>query len=122
MRLELIPSPVDPINVGTTTPPLAISPDGQRIAYASGFSGSGGPLVIRDIGELTPRRVEGAGQLSRDPFFSPDGQWIGYYNAQGFLKIPANGGTPVTIAPLSGFPRGASWASDGNDCGRDDRS
>ena len=24
----------------------------------------------------------------RDPFFSPDGQWIAFYNAQGLMKIP----------------------------------
>jgi len=113
MRLELIPSPADPIDVGTTTPPLAISPDGRRIAYAGGFSGSGGPLVIRDIGDLMPRRVPGAGPFVREPFFSPDGLWIGYSDI-GLTKIPVSGGSPVTIAASPTFAvRGASWASDG---------
>src|SRR6185436_4690126 len=35
MRAELSPSPADPINVGTTSAPLAISRDGRRLAYTS---------------------------------------------------------------------------------------
>jgi serine/threonine-protein kinase len=113
MRLEIIPSPADPINVGTTTPTLAISRDGRRIAYASGTEGGGGPLIVRDVGELVPRRLEGAAR-ARDPFFSPDGQWIGYCCGRlGLTKIPASGGTPVEITPLKSVVRGASWADDG---------
>ena len=121
MRVEVIPSPADPINVGTTSAPLAMSRDGRRLAYASGSAasggpspGSGGPLVIREIGELMPRRVEGAPQV-RDPFFSPDGQWVGYYSGgPGLKKIPVAGGTPIEIVAGRLPLRGASWADDGS--------
>lgn len=113
MRFEVIPSPVDPINVGTTTPTLAMSRDGRRLAYASGSASSGGPLVIREIGELMPRRVESAPE-ARDPFFSPDGQWVGYYGgSSGLRKIPVTGGTPVEIVAGGASFRGASWDEDG---------
>ncbi len=78
VRVEVVPSAADPINVGTTTPTLAMSRDGTRIAYASGTGGAG-PLIVRDIGDLMPHRVEGAPQV-RSPFFSPDGQWIGFFD------------------------------------------
>ncbi len=116
MRVEIVPSPEDPINVATTTSTLAISPDGQMLAWASDRHrdrNRGGPLIVRDIDELLPRRVEGAAQV-RDPFFSPNGQWIAFYNPQGLMKIPAAGGTPSVIVPYTGEAfRGASWAGDG---------
>ena len=74
----------------------------------------GGPLVIRELGELMPRRVEGAPE-GRDPFFSPDGQWVGYYGGgPGLKKIPMAGGTPIEIVAGTSPLRGASWADDGS--------
>jgi serine/threonine-protein kinase len=76
-------------------------------------SGSGGPLVIRDVGELMPRRVEGTPQV-RDPSFSPDGQWVLYYSGgPGLHKVPTAGGTRTTILPEAATFRGTSWAEDG---------
>ena len=53
---------------------VAISPDGTRIVYGSMTTGSD-QLVVRtlDALEATPLGVAGSG-----PFFSPDGQWVGY--------------------------------------------
>jgi hypothetical protein len=51
--------------------------------------------------------------IARDPFFSPDGQWLAFA-ADGVLKkmlIP--GGTPVKICDIPDM-RGASWGEDGN--------
>jgi len=85
---------------------LALSPDGRRLVYLVERSGST-QLYMREMDrfEVTPiAGAEGAG----DPFFSPDGQWLGFF-AQGKLKkIPITGGAPVTIcdAPQS---RGGSW-------------
>src|SRR5262249_50454580 len=47
-----------------------------------------------------------------DPFFSPDGKWIGFF-AQGMLqKVSVSGGTPQIIcdAPLDA---GGTWGQDG---------
>ena len=57
--------------------------------------------------------MDGAPQV-RAPFFSPDGQWIGYYSGgPGLKKIPTAGGTPIEIVSGLINVRGASWADDG---------
>jgi serine/threonine-protein kinase len=52
------------------------------------------------------------------PFFSPDGQWIGFFAQNQIKKIPVGGGPPVVIcdaprAPIGQGLFGASWAEDG---------
>src|SRR5262249_54355845 len=52
--------------------------------------------------------TEGASQ----PFFSPDGEWIGFFADDQMKKVAVAGGMPLTIARVSA-PRGAAWAKDG---------
>ncbi|HEU4616637.1 MAG TPA: protein kinase [Gammaproteobacteria bacterium] len=83
---------------------IAISADGERIAYVTNEG-----LFVRRRDRLQPTRVEaladpGAGA----PFFSPDGQWVGFTDGQRLRKVPAAGGTAITIAE-SGPAASASW-------------
>jgi serine/threonine-protein kinase len=49
-----------------------------------------------------------------DPFFSPDGQWIGFFARTQVKKIPARR-APVTLgAAVSSAMPGGSWGEDGN--------
>src|SRR5262249_6171731 len=47
------------------------------------------------------------------PFFSPDGQWVGFLSGFGFQlkKFPVSGGTATSICPVPNS-EGASWAPD----------
>jgi serine/threonine-protein kinase len=45
------------------------------------------------------------------PFFSPDGQWIGFFGGGHLQKVAISGGAPVRIAPAD-MPLGASWFGD----------
>ncbi len=56
-------------------------------------------------------RVRGAEGGSR-PFFSPDGQWIGFFAQGQIKKVPVAGGTPVPICEASPNAR-AAWGDDG---------
>ena len=47
------------------------------------------------------------------PFFSPDGQWIGFAADGKLKKISTDGGAAVTICDAATI-RGASWGDDGN--------
>ncbi len=73
---------------------LAISPDGSRIAYVDDSG-----LVVRARDRLEARsvyRLTGPG--SGAPFFSSDGEWLGFTDGQALLKLPAAGGAVVPIA------------------------
>ena len=41
------------------------------------------------------------------PFFSPDGQWLGYVTRGEMKKVSVTGGAPITLAEVQ-FSRGAS--------------
>ena len=105
-RLELPAS--DPIAL-TRLSPLAFSPDARRIAYVVRHSDTT-YLTLRDLssfqGKLLPG-TEGAG----GPFFSPDGQWIGFY-AQGKLKKISTAGGPPMVLCNAPEGNGATWLPD----------
>jgi serine/threonine-protein kinase len=86
---------------------IAISPSGRLVAYSAGLG-----LWTHSLDELEARPVAGAETEGRSPFFSPDGQWLGYYAAGELRRAPVTGGTPVKIATAVN-PWGATWDTDG---------
>jgi serine/threonine-protein kinase len=94
------------------TPILALSRDGRRLVYAGERAGVR-ELFLRTLGEIEPRPLEGTAG-GRGPFFSPDGQWVGFFSEGGkLMKVPVGGGPPQTICEGANTPRGGAWAEDG---------
>ena len=93
-------------------PAFAISPDGSRLAYVTAGVGSDlvGHLYLRDFDKPAAVRLEGAG-IASSPFFSPDGEWIGFFSEGKLKKISVRGGAPVTLCDVSAY-RGAAWGED----------
>ena len=61
-----------------------------------------------DQQEPTPiRGTEGA----LEPFFSPDGQWVGLFADGEIKRVAVTGGAPVTLCEVDN-PFGPSWSSD----------
>jgi Tol biopolymer transport system component len=92
--------------------PLAFSADGSQLAYVV-QQGEDTQLYVRLLDGDEPRPVPGTkGAFS--PFFSPDGAWIGYFDARDakLKKVKSAGGTPVELCPAR-FGLGASWCEDG---------
>ncbi len=90
--------------------PLAVSPDGRQVVYVAPL-GERTQLYVRATGDLTPRALAGT-EGARLPFFSPDGQWIGFFADAKLKKAALAGGTPVTLADAPAGT-GGSWSSDG---------
>jgi eukaryotic-like serine/threonine-protein kinase len=89
------------------TPLLAVSPNGTMVAYVAVASGRE-QLHVRAIDRTESKVLAGTDQAI-NPFFSPDGQWIGFF-AQGKLKkISVATGTTQTLCDAPN-PRGGSWA------------
>jgi len=79
---------------------IALSPDGDRIAFAAN-----GKLHLRARDQLTSTVIAEAGA---NPFFSPDGQWVGYFANGRLMKVSVNGGAPIELCETL-VPFGASW-------------
>jgi Tol biopolymer transport system component/predicted Ser/Thr protein kinase len=89
----------------------AISPDGTRLAFpARGPSGKQ-QLAMRLLDQAQPSLLPGT-ENATDPFFSPDGQWIGFFADGKMKKISVQGGAAVALCDAGGT-RGASWGEDG---------
>ncbi len=88
---------------------IAISPDGTRIVYGT-KSGESRMLFQRLTDQLEPKPIPGTEQAS-EPFFSPDGKWLGFFAHQKLMKISLAGGQPIVLT-TSSYPRGAAWLPD----------
>jgi serine/threonine protein kinase/Tol biopolymer transport system component len=93
-------------------PAVVISPDGSRFVYATREGGSGaGRLYVREMDKSAALLLDGAGSAA-SPFFSPDSQWIGFFNDGKLKKISVRGGAAIALCDVAGF-RGGAWGEDG---------
>jgi serine/threonine-protein kinase len=92
-------------------PAFAISPDGSRIAYvADQTSVDTNQLYVRELDSPSPIALQGAAHAAA-PFFSSDGQWIGFFGEGKLQKVSVHGGAPIELATAPGA-RGATWNRD----------
>jgi Tol biopolymer transport system component/predicted Ser/Thr protein kinase len=89
---------------------VAISPDGNHLVYAATRGGSQ-QLYLRDMDSLEARPIPGTEGAS-DPFFSPDGLWVGFFAGGKLKKISVNGGAATTLCDAA-LAFGASWSRQG---------
>ncbi|HXI02647.1 MAG TPA: protein kinase [Candidatus Saccharimonadales bacterium] len=90
---------------------VVVSPDGSTVAYVMNHGG-GRQLYLRPLDLWEPRVLVPDDQSSYHPFFSPDGQWVGFVTRTELKKVPVRGGTPITLCTID-RGRGASWGADG---------
>ena len=75
---------------------VGLSPDGTRLAYASGNPAR---IVTRRLDQPTAIELSGTeGAAHPTPFFSPDGQWLGFFTNNKVVKISVQGGAVVPLA------------------------
>jgi serine/threonine-protein kinase len=87
----------------------AISPDGQNIVMAATLHDTS-RLWIRRVDELDAHPVAGS-EGATDPFFSPDGKWIGYVATDATVrKIPIEGGASIPLARFANA-QGIAWVT-----------
>jgi len=92
---------------------FSISPDGARLVYLAG-KGENEQLYIREMDNFNARPLPNTKGLGiTDPFFSPDGRWIGFIARGKLMKISLAGGTPIAICDIQPN-QSASWGEDGN--------
>ncbi len=97
---------------GSRSYPFDISADGRRLVYV-GEADEGTQLFVRDVGSFEWRRLAGTSGATQ-PFFSPDGAWIGFFARDSLHRVEFAGGAPVGIAAVGGLPFGGAWRADGH--------
>ncbi len=90
---------------------LAFSPDGARIVYVSDNR-----LFVCEMNTLRENVILGATNTASvrnilNPVFSPDGEWIAFWEGNQIKKISASGGVPISIAGATP-PLGMTWSGD----------
>ncbi len=106
--------PVDQTLHYWDTTAIGISPDGSRVVFTLLDPSGKTRFFLRVLDSTDGVPLPGA-EEARGPFFSPDGEWVGYfhYATQRLMKIPVQGGAPVDICHAMEYGRGASWGPDG---------
>ena len=92
---------------------MALSPDGRLVVFAA-LTGETTRLYARPLDRAEGTAIAGT-EGGEQPFFSPDGAWIGFRAANRIKKVPAAGGPSAVVCNLSPGMRGpgGSWAEDG---------
>ncbi len=90
--------------------PFAISEDGTRLAYAA-LTKDGVRLYRRALDTFDSTPVPGT-EDAMMPFFSPDGEWIGFFAGGKLKKVAWAGGSPLTLATAR-IPVGGTWGPGG---------
>jgi serine/threonine-protein kinase len=109
-RTTITPPDSARLTITSVSRDLAIAPDGTRLVYV-GVNDT--QLIVRALDQFEPTTLTDVGAPSH-PIFSPDGQWIAFFDGNTALKkVATTGGPVVTVGPVpGGSPRGASWGPD----------
>lgn len=88
------------------TQDVALSPDGSQLAYTS----RNDAISVRRLSDAQITLLETALGQGANPFFSPDGTWLGAGTLQ---RMRSSGGASAAIVQHTERPAGAAWGRDG---------
>jgi Tol biopolymer transport system component len=91
-------------------PAIALSPDGTHLAYVA-RQGVVRQIYLREMDSLEARAIPGT-EGAMSPFFSQDGQWVGFFTGSRLKKVSINGGAALSLCDAQDSA-GASWGSQG---------
>jgi Tol biopolymer transport system component len=98
-----------PGTTGTARGAVALSPDGQHLAYVSNFR-----LFIRPLAEFRVTEAAGGDIASgiNHPVFSPDSRSVAFFSTGALRRVSIAGGAPATLCAADP-PFGMSWHETG---------
>jgi Tol biopolymer transport system component len=79
-----------------TAGPMALSPDGRLLAFVAEAEGKR-MLWVRPLSTLTAQALAGT-EGAENPFWSPDGRFLGFFSDEKLKKVAASGGAPQTLS------------------------
>ena len=94
-----------------STAQVAISPDGQRLAFVAGKRGEPPRVWIRPLDRTDAQPLAGT-EGATFPFWSPDGRFVAFFASGKLKKTAIAGGAPQTLCDVEA-PRGGAWSPSG---------
>jgi serine/threonine-protein kinase len=93
--------------------PVIVSPAGDKVVHVF-QEGTNHEIHLRAIDQWEGSVLHAGQGPERPyhPFFSPDGNWLGFVTINAIKKMPISGGTPIKLTDVN-LNRGATWAPDG---------
>jgi eukaryotic-like serine/threonine-protein kinase len=108
VRASILPPPSTLFN--PIDGPVAMSPDGRRLAFAAVDPDGAGWLWVQPLDSLQAQKLDGT-RDPYDPFWSPDGRFVGYGAPGGLFKFEVPAGPSQKIADMADG-RGCTWNRD----------
>jgi len=106
----LLPEPLAGVFSPNPGSPISLSRDGSQIVFVGSPAVKPPQLYVRELDQETATPIPGT-ENATQPFFSPDGEWIGFFADGKMRKVQRRGG-PITSLCDAPIPHGASWASE----------
>jgi len=103
--------PAEGALVMQSAPAVLLSPDGSHLV-STVRTAEKPQLIDHELSSAATRPIEET-QGAADPFFSPDGKWLGFFAGGLLKKVRLSGGVPETLCKAENS-RGDTWASDGS--------
>ncbi len=88
---------------------FCLDDDGTMLAF-SAFAEGSSRIFVRKFSENEARALPGT-EGGWNPFFSPDGRWVGYFMGGKLMKAPVSGGPAMTLCDATAT--NAAWLEDG---------
>ena len=95
---------------------VALSPDGNTMVFvANALNGAPAQskLYIRRMDQWDAVAINGT-EGALNPFFSADGQWVGFLQGGRIKKVPLAGGMPTVLTEQAMRSFGISWGANGS--------
>jgi len=88
---------------------LTLSPDGSRLVYAAAVDGAQ-QLFLHELNQTAAVAIQDT-KDAMYPFFSPDGNWVGFFTGSELKKVSLSGGLTQMLCKVN-YRGGASWGPD----------
>ncbi len=106
-------APLQPMEEDGGGTGMALSPDGTLLVYVADTGPNQHQLFLRRLNRLDDARPIAGTEDAVSAFFSPDGQWIGFFTHDKMKKVSVQGGPSVTLCDIAA-DLGAGWGDDGH--------
>ena len=88
-----------------------VSPDGRQVVFSAIGAEGKRILWLRSLDTLHAAPISGT-EGGSEPFWSPDGQWIGFFANTSLKRVGARGQPPSTICSAEEPAGGGTWNRD----------